>query len=68
MNYNLLDEEWIPVLYHDGQWKRLGIRKVLEDAGADSTNRCKQSYGPGWRFCGFCLRYCIGAEVILQTA
>lgn len=33
MNYNLLDEEWIPVLYHNGQWKRLGIRKVLEDAG-----------------------------------
>ena len=33
MSYNLLDEEWIPVLYRDGRWKRLGIRKVLEDAG-----------------------------------
>ena len=33
MNYNLLDEDWIPVLYHDGRWERVGIRKALEDAG-----------------------------------
>lgn len=33
MNYNLLDEEWIPVLYHDGRYQRVGIRKALEEAG-----------------------------------
>ena len=33
MNFNLIDEPWIPVLYHDGTWKRIGIRKALEDAG-----------------------------------
>jgi hypothetical protein len=33
MTYNLLDAEWIPVLYHNGDWKRVGIRKALEDAG-----------------------------------
>lgn len=33
MNYNLLDKEWIPVLYRNGDWKRVGIRKALEDAG-----------------------------------
>ena len=33
MTYNLLDEEWIPVLYRNGDWKRVGIRKALEDAG-----------------------------------
>ena len=33
MNYNLLDEKWIPVLYRDGRWERVGIRKALEDAG-----------------------------------
>jgi len=33
MNYNLLEEKWIPVLYHDGKWDRVGIRKALEDAG-----------------------------------
>lgn len=33
MNYNLLDEGWIPVLHRDGRWKRVGIRKALEDAG-----------------------------------
>lgn len=32
MCYNLLSEPWIPVLYHTGEWKRLGIRKTLEDA------------------------------------
>ena len=32
MNYNLLDEKWIPVLYRDGAWDRVGIRKALEDA------------------------------------
>jgi hypothetical protein len=33
MNYNLLDEKWIPVLYRDGRYERVGIRKALEDAG-----------------------------------
>lgn len=33
MIYNLLEENWIPVLYLDGQWGRVGIRKALEDAG-----------------------------------
>lgn len=31
--YNLLDEKWIPVLYHDGTVDRVGILKALEDAG-----------------------------------
>lgn len=30
--YNLLDEKWIPVLYHDGTWERVGIRKAFADA------------------------------------
>lgn len=33
MVYNLLDENWIPVLYRDGTWDRVGIRRALEDAG-----------------------------------
>jgi hypothetical protein len=33
MSYNLLDEEWIPVLYRDGTYKRVGIREALKDAG-----------------------------------
>jgi len=33
MNYNLIDEKWIPVLYRDGRWERVGIRTALEDAG-----------------------------------
>lgn len=33
MSYNLLDENWIPVLYRDGRWERVGIRKALQDAG-----------------------------------
>ncbi|MDP8239698.1 MAG: type I-E CRISPR-associated protein Cse1/CasA [Candidatus Hatepunaea meridiana] len=33
MCYNLLEENWIPVLYHNGDWKRVGIRRALEDAG-----------------------------------
>ena len=33
MNYNLLDEKWIPVLYRDGKYERVGIRKALEEAG-----------------------------------
>lgn len=32
MNYNLLDEHWIPVLYHNGTWKRVGIRTALFEA------------------------------------
>lgn len=32
-NYNLLDEQWIPVLYRDGTYKRVGIRTALEEAG-----------------------------------
>jgi hypothetical protein len=30
--YNLLTEEWIPVLYADGKWKHVGLLKVLNDA------------------------------------
>lgn len=29
MNYNLLDEEWIPVLYHDGRFACVGIKGAL---------------------------------------
>jgi hypothetical protein len=38
MNYNLLDEQWIPVLYHNGRTERIGILRhdgrpgALEDA------------------------------------
>lgn len=32
MSYNLLDEEWMPVLYRDGKVARVGIRKAFEDA------------------------------------
>ncbi|HPC93320.1 MAG TPA: type I-E CRISPR-associated protein Cse1/CasA [Sedimentisphaerales bacterium] len=32
-NYNLLDEHWIPVLYRDGRYDRVGIRNALEEAG-----------------------------------
>jgi len=32
-NFNLLDRDWIPVLYLDGRWTRVGIRKALEEAG-----------------------------------
>jgi hypothetical protein len=32
VSYNLLEEKWIPVLYCDGNWDRIGIRKALEDA------------------------------------
>lgn len=32
MDYNLLDEDWIPVLYRNGDWRRVGIRKALEEA------------------------------------
>jgi len=30
--YNLLDENWILVLYQNGEWKRVGILKAFEDA------------------------------------
>ncbi len=33
MCFNLLTEPWIPVLYADGRNERLGIRRVLQDAG-----------------------------------
>jgi len=32
-NYNLLDQSWIPVLYHNGHWTRVGILQALKDAG-----------------------------------
>ncbi len=32
MCFNLLDAKWIPVLYSDGRWDRVGIRKAFEDA------------------------------------
>lgn len=31
-DYNLLDEEWIPVLHHNGTAQRVGILRALEDA------------------------------------
>ena len=33
MNYNLLEEKWMPVLYRNGQSDRVPIRRALEDAG-----------------------------------
>jgi hypothetical protein len=33
MNYNLLDEKWIPVLYRNGEWKRVGIRQAQRHVG-----------------------------------
>ncbi len=32
-SFNLVDSPWIPVLYRDGRWKRVGIKTALEDAG-----------------------------------
>lgn len=32
MNFNLLTEPWIPVLYHDGKVKRVGVLKAFEEA------------------------------------
>lgn len=32
-SFNLIDEKWIPVLYHDGAWERVGIRDALQNAG-----------------------------------
>ena len=32
-SFNLVTEPWIPVLYADGRWERVGIRKALTDAG-----------------------------------
>lgn len=31
-SYNLLSENWIPVLYHNGDFKRVGIRTAFQDA------------------------------------
>lgn len=33
MGYNLLGEPWIPVLYSDGRYERVGIVRALQDAG-----------------------------------
>lgn len=33
MDYNLLSEKWIPVLYRNGTFDRVGIRQALQDAG-----------------------------------
>ncbi len=33
MDYNLIEEPWIPVLFHNGKWERVGIRKALAEAG-----------------------------------
>ncbi|MDM8006667.1 MAG: type I-E CRISPR-associated protein Cse1/CasA [Phycisphaerae bacterium] len=33
MEYNLLDEKWIPVLYLDGRFDRVGILRALTEAG-----------------------------------
>jgi hypothetical protein len=32
-NYNLLEEEWIPVLRTNGKFERVGIIKALTEAG-----------------------------------
>jgi hypothetical protein len=32
-NYNLVDEDWIPVLWNNGQYSRVGIRTALAKAG-----------------------------------
>lgn len=32
MTYNLLDEEWIPVLYNNGTFRLLNVEKVFEEA------------------------------------
>ena len=37
MNFNLLDAKWIPVLYGDGTFRRVGILAALEDAGLIRT-------------------------------
>lgn len=34
MNYNLIEERWIPVLYRDGRAERIGIRRAFEEANA----------------------------------
>lgn len=34
MEFNLLDAKWIPVLYRNGRFDRLGIIRTLADAGA----------------------------------
>ena len=31
--YNLLDEQWIPVLWGDGKFSRVGIKEALTRAG-----------------------------------
>ncbi|MBC8204265.1 MAG: type I-E CRISPR-associated protein Cse1/CasA [FCB group bacterium] len=31
-NFNLLDEKWIPVLYHNGRWDREGILTTFREA------------------------------------
>lgn len=33
MSYNLVVEAWIPVLYRNGEWRRVGIRRALEESG-----------------------------------
>jgi indole-3-glycerol phosphate synthase len=32
-NYNLLTEPWIPVLWADGKFSRVGIKEALTQAG-----------------------------------
>ena len=33
MQYNLCDENWIPVLYRNGEFKRVSILTALHEAG-----------------------------------
>ncbi len=33
MNFNLLTEPWIPALFNDGRWERVGIQEVFKHAG-----------------------------------
>ncbi|HPS00673.1 MAG TPA: type I-E CRISPR-associated protein Cse1/CasA [Candidatus Sumerlaeota bacterium] len=32
MDYNLLDEPWIPVLYGNGEWRHVGLLEALRDS------------------------------------
>lgn len=43
MNYNLLDEKWIPILYSNGKFDRIGIKDALTHA---SKIRCIAASNP----------------------
>ena len=41
LDFNLLDEAWIPVLMVDGTARRMGIREVFHEAGAIRDIACE---------------------------